>query len=385
MRKVKLLIVSPYFPPSTGGVQNYVYNISKGLMKDYSYEVVVITSNHQNSSEYKEEILDGMKVYRLPRQFKISNTPINFKWKKQIKKIIKTEKPNIINAHTPVPFIADVACKVAYKLNIPFVLTYHAGSLYKKGFSIFNVLIYLYKLIFEKKMFDKSSKILPVSDYVKIQFTDKIQKKSEIIYNAIKNSEIKKVNNSINFKKNILFLGSLNKAHDLKGLSQIINAIKVYINNVDNNIKLSILGDGDYKNHYQELVNNLGLEKHVLFYGAKFGKEKEKIINKSKIIITYPDGPYDAFPTVFLEAWANNLPIIAANIGCAPYLIKNKEDGFLVEPNNPKKLAEGIYKLLRDKHLQYRLIKNGNKKVRENFTWNISTKKMDEVIREILK
>src|SRR3989338_4119208 len=121
MEKKKLLMVTPYFYPKIGGLENYAFNISKGLKEKYNWEIVVITSNHENTG-YQEETINGIKIYRLPRWFKVSNTPINPMWYWQIKDIIKKENPNVINAHSPVPFIADMAAKAAKSLGIPFVL-----------------------------------------------------------------------------------------------------------------------------------------------------------------------------------------------------------------------------------------------------------------------
>ena len=70
-RKIKLLVVTPYFYPKVGGAENYEKSILNILMNLYNYEIVVITSNHE-SKEYKEENLEGMKIYRLPYQLKIS-------------------------------------------------------------------------------------------------------------------------------------------------------------------------------------------------------------------------------------------------------------------------------------------------------------------------
>ena len=42
---MKILIIAPYFYPKIGGLENYAYNIAKGLAK--KHEVVVVTSNHR--------------------------------------------------------------------------------------------------------------------------------------------------------------------------------------------------------------------------------------------------------------------------------------------------------------------------------------------------
>ena len=71
---------------------------------------------------------------------KISNTPINPLWYRTLKSIIRAEKPDIINSHQPVPFIGDLAAFLAG--NIPFVLTYHQGTM-RKNQVLSDILIFL--------------------------------------------------------------------------------------------------------------------------------------------------------------------------------------------------------------------------------------------------
>ena len=79
---MKIMFVCPYFYPKIGGLENYVYNIAKRL--SLKHEIVVITSNHLNLKD-KIEFFEGMKVIRLSKMFKISNTPINPFWYFKIK------------------------------------------------------------------------------------------------------------------------------------------------------------------------------------------------------------------------------------------------------------------------------------------------------------
>ena len=61
MRK-KVLLVAPYFPPHVGGAENYVYHIGCALAQKHGWDVVVVTSNTEGTTE-KCVTLDGMKVY----------------------------------------------------------------------------------------------------------------------------------------------------------------------------------------------------------------------------------------------------------------------------------------------------------------------------------
>ena len=88
---VKLLLVAPYFPPHSGGLESYAFNIAQGLIETYNYEVVVVTSN-PNGKKLVIEDYYGIKVYRLPIMMRIANTPINPLWYVTIKRIICRRK-----------------------------------------------------------------------------------------------------------------------------------------------------------------------------------------------------------------------------------------------------------------------------------------------------
>lgn len=99
----------------------------------------------------------------------------------------------------------------------------------------------------------------------------------------------------------IMLLASLDKTHSWKGLDDILEAVKSYVQNFNKNIELLIVGDGDYKKHYEKIVEKLKIGKYVNFVGAKFGKDKYNLFRKAKILVIFPKTANKAFPTVFLE------------------------------------------------------------------------------------
>lgn len=361
---MKVLIVTPYFHPHVGGMEKYAYAISNGLREKYNWEVVIVTSNH-DERKYLEEILDNIKIYRLIRWFNISNTPVNPLWYFYIKNIIKKEKPDVINAHTPVPFISDVTARVSG--GIPFVLTYQAASLYKYKNPVFNTLAFLYKIFMERSTLKKARIIIAGSDFVKMKFPLRLKEKIVVINNSISEEDI--LLKKINIENNrIIFIASLDKTHSWKGLDKIIEAVKYYTQNFGKSIELMIMGDGNHKRHYEELTEKLEITKYVRFIGTKFAGDYYSFLRKAKILVVYPTTSNDGFPTVILDAWANLVTVIASNIGPLPYIIEDKKTGYLVKPNSPKDLAEGIKYLMHDENLCDELIRNGLNEVR-NFTW----------------
>lgn len=60
-------------------------------------------------------------------------------------------------------------------------------------------------------------------------------------------------------------------------------------------------------------------------------------------------------PTVALEAMAFGLPVVGSRIGGIPDLVEHGLSGLLVPPNDPKRLAESMYLILTDRELRDRL------------------------------
>ncbi len=92
----------------------------------------------------------------------------------------------------------------------------------------------------------------------------------------------------------------------------------------------------------------------------------------------------DAFGIAFLEAWAAGKPVIGANIGATPEVIRNNVDGFLVEFDNPKHISEILVKLLKNRNLRKKLGTAGNTKVKQNYTWDKIAQKTHNLYQDLI-
>ncbi len=92
----------------------------------------------------------------------------------------------------------------------------------------------------------------------------------------------------------------------------------------------------------------------------------------------------DAFGIAFLEAWASGKPVIGANIGATPEVIRNNIDGLLVEFDNHIDIAEKIIYLLKKKRIKKALGSQGKKKVFESHKWDAIAKKTNELYQKLI-
>ena len=122
-------VVTPYYYPWVGGLENYARQTVRTL-RAAGYRVVVITSGDGIWRRVTEEV-DGVRVHRLPRLGRVLNTPLHPLWPVWLWRLFAREGVTVINAHTPVPVMADAA-RVA-RGRRPLVITYH-NDLVKNGF-----------------------------------------------------------------------------------------------------------------------------------------------------------------------------------------------------------------------------------------------------------
>jgi glycosyltransferase involved in cell wall biosynthesis len=84
---------------------------------------------------------------------------------------------------------------------------------------------------------------------------------------------------------------------------------------------------------------------------------------------------------VYLEAWANGKPVIAANTAVSREVIDAGIDGLLVPFGDPTALADAIRRLLRDAPMRLAMGNAGLIKVQNRFTWKAAADRIYPFLR----
>jgi glycosyltransferase involved in cell wall biosynthesis len=104
-------------------------------------------------------------------------------------------------------------------------------------------------------------------------------------------------------------------------------------------------------------------------------KTLEEISNSDIIILP---SRTESFGRVILEAFEFEKPVIASRVGGIPQILKDGENGILVNSCDPIGLADAMLKLSKDSELRDKLGKSGNKSLDDLPTF-------EEVADEILQ
>lgn len=358
LNKPRLLIATPYYKPLVGGVERYAEYMARGA-RDAGYDVSVVTS--ADVAAHQITIEDDIRVHRLHTQFKILNTPINFAWYWQIKKIIRAEDAHVINAHAPVPFLPDIAMLAARGRKR--ILTYHSGTMKKRMF-IADKIIGFYEKCILPRVLKGADRVVCSSAFVRDGFLQKFAAKSTVITPGVDLQAFPKRAKAPGTRR-ILFVGNFRSG--IKGLNFLQRAVAMVPN-----VELHVVGEGE------PVPDN-----NTVYYGALRGADLLSEFHEADILVLPSVCATESFGMVLVEAMACGVPVIGSNVGGIPTVITDKKTGLLVPPADAEALAIAIADLLDNPQKAAKLAANAYKKVTEVFTWQHSTSTFLELLQNI--
>ena len=80
-----------------------------------------------------------------------------------------------------------------------------------------------------------------------------------------------------------------------------------------------------------------------------------------------------------IEAGAKGLPLVAPKIGGMPEIVKNSENGILLERNDADCVAETIFMLSKDDNIRRRYGQNARKYIEDIFGQEVIISKIQEM------
>lgn len=161
-------------------------------------------------------------------------------------------------------------------------------------------------------------------------------------------------------------------------IKQFDHLMQAYSNSVlpEKNIHLLILGKGKYQSTLNDVRNGLLHCDKIHFVG--FQENPYKYMNQALFFVL--SSKFEGFPLVVLEALACGTPVISYDCPTGPNeIIKNRENGLLVTPQDKEKLTDAINLYVEDQSL-YKHCKNNSKKSVEYLSMDNIGKQWESLI-----
>ncbi|TND08093.1 MAG: group 1 glycosyl transferase [Bacteroidetes bacterium] len=149
------------------------------------------------------------------------------------------------------------------------------------------------------------------------------------------------------------------------------------------NLELLFVGDGTERAKLEEKVKQLGLTGEVTFTGKVDYAEVPAWHNRLDIFMNISE--YESFGVSVLEAMACETPVIVTDTGGLADLVEQDKEGIRVPLRDVPATCAAILKLAGDAALRSRMGKAGREKVNREYTWENNVKAVIHVYENLLK
>ena len=333
-----LMLTDGVSPFVIGGMQKHSYYLAKHLLKNGIDVTLYHCIYEDNSKDINNEIMDYLNVNDSmkfqAKCFMFPKLKISIPGHYLIESYLYSKKlyNEIINEKKDFDFIYAKGFSAWYSIRkqnkLPKIgIQFHGLEMFQKASSFFN---YLEKIIFRSSVkynirnanfiFSYGARIKEIHEKLGCR-KDKmfIQHGGVPKENIIRNDEIKKIENKINF----LFIGRNERR---KGYIELRKALEILIDKKD--FHFSFIGNIP--------INEKLISSKITYYGTiKNQDEYINIIDQNDVIVV--PSISEGLPTVLLESMARGLVALATDVGAINEIV-NKENGYLIEHSNPQEI-----------------------------------------------
>jgi len=353
---MKIVMLTPYWLSTTGGITTYVYNLVEELKKRPENRVIVVTCDASPGviTAHGNELVLVMKIT----------------------KILRKIKPNVIHCHIHrILLLGALLYKMLFNHRVGVTFTFH--SQHPRIPSSKNAKIRT-KSWWRRKIINWELEQCNIITCVSLSLAKNLMsvglpiKGFVLTPPGVMEREVA-LGQAAQFKKDygiegafpiICMVGVLVFGFKVRGMEILIEAFAKIVA-IYPHAKLLIIGNGPYRRHLESFREQTGMQNSVIFTGN---------IENTFVALSVSDiychvALDEALPIALLEAMISGKPVVAANVGGIPEIVTPGQDGILVEPNH-QDVANALLSLVKNPDMAKKLGENARISVSKRFRWS---------------
>lgn len=359
-RNIRILHVSPGFPPVVGGEEKCVYILYQHLNRP-PFELQVLVGKNSLYSQCKTPLI------QCSTKGTFFNYLLTF-----IKFFSTVKNADIVHYHYPNSFFPNVSYGLLTILTTkllkkPYILHIHLLMKFKSKFWLKLLPFYNY---YFKTLLESANFILIPSSYSKNLLIKQFgldSSKIKILPYGIQMDLLQLKQSQERKPTKIIFIGRLSK---VKNIDKLIHAVT----KLDDSIRLHIYGSGEEEEKLKLLVKD---QKNIFFEGRLSTSEIQKAYQNAKLMILPSSN--EEQPISILEALASGVPVLATPL---PSVKSHYKDLIFYTTGTILDLRQKILNIL-EQNLELKI--NQGREFAKNFTWDKITSQVGEYYRKLLK
>lgn len=305
-----------------------------------------------------------------------------------VTRFAKKYAPDIVHAHFAYPEgLAGLLTK--HEVRRPLVVTLHGGDIVTEPTVNYGIRLNRGYNAMIRNVLNGADAVLCASNMTYAEASKLVtdQEKLHLIPNGV---DILRFNPDVDGSMIRKMLGLQDKSvvftvrhHEPKyGIEYLIRAIPLVLEK-RKDVAFIIGGDGTLRPYHEKLAKSLDVSEYTFFVG----RIPQSLLPSyySMCNISVAPSLQEAFGLVVAEAFASGKPVIGTRVGGIPDQIEDCTNGFLVEPRNPRQIADRICYLLEDPKKAKQMGRNGRVTVEKKFSIIMRINRICELYDELLE
>ena len=393
---MKIQIQNALFYPARGGIENYMYYVSKSLIKS-GHKPTILCSKHIEDLSYNDKYEDIDIIRHNPYDLNKFLSPINpFYYQKNLERFIKHNSKDFDAIMSRFPYHAYSSCKLSENIPVLYIqatvwprFMEFATKDFKGLAKIASKLRYLQDYYIEKKAIELCQEVIVLSEIRMKEISDFYsipEDKFTVVppgidldrFRPIKKD--KTILNSLNIPENSKVILTVCRLSPEKNVEMLIKAFS----KMDcENCYLVIVGDGPERPSLENLCKNLNI-KRVRFTG--FRNDVQRFYSIADVFVL--PSIYEGFGQVFLEAMSSGIPCIGLKsnypdiIVASDEIIINGKNGYLADPYSIHDLADKISNIILNSDINEVMKHNARKMCEKSYSWDTHTQNLLKMIKK---
>jgi phosphatidylinositol alpha-1,6-mannosyltransferase len=362
--EIRLLVLTPEFPPARGGIQHLLHRLVSNLKR---LRAGVVALYHEGAMQ-GIEFVAAAEVRRVGRLsagagHKTAIAGLNA-W--SVRRALDFKPHVVLSGHV---VVSPAARAISRAVHAPYVQYVHGSEVLRRpGMTRFACL--------------NASAVVAVSEYTRglVSGFVKDPGRLHLIPPGVDiPSDRRRSRSSTPIVLNVARMAERYKGHDV-----LIRALPLVRARVPG-ARLVIVGEGPLRPVYEAMASRLGLDGAVRFLGSVSDEERDRWFERAHVFAMpsrlSPSGG-EGFGIVHLEAGAHELAVVAGAEGGSVDAVVDGETGLLVDPTDHVAVAQALTLLLTDRRRAGALGRAGAARARE-FAWPLIARRVEDLLLTI--
>jgi glycosyltransferase involved in cell wall biosynthesis len=357
---VRIVQVTPFFYPHTGGVESHVRTLVREFVRQ-GHDVTVVTSRFRRALP-RTESFEGYRIVRAPSLATVLNTPVDV----GTRRVVREVPGDVFHLHYPPPLTSFFATRGLATRRVPVCLTYHcdldlpgfvgrvASRSYQRVF-LPPTLRRVDRIIVHTRSYGSTSASLRGRDLTVIPSVVNLERFRPGLDPGPLRRQL-----DLDGRRVLVFTGRL-VPH--KGVDVLLDALAT----LPKDVVALVIGAGPRLSGLRSRARRMEIEERVRFCPGVSDDALPLYLALGDVFVFPSENRLEGFGLAVAEAMAAGLPVVTADMPGVREVIDPGVEGLLAEPLIADDVAAKVRTLLDDPALARRMGAAGRRRAERRY------------------